>query len=71
MNDIGAPDGASPKAISTEINTVLVDRIINAAKRAGVNQLIDTQKERLLDKAKEKLDEKIGDKLGDLLNKDG
>lgn len=63
MTDLGSPDGATPDEIGSEIAGVLMERIINAATRAGVQSLADEQKDRLLEKAGEKLDEKLKDLL--------
>lgn len=61
MNDLGRPDGASPEQLGQEVSEVLVERVINAAKKAGVESLVEKQKQRLLDKASEKLEEKLGE----------
>lgn len=64
MTDLGSPNGASPEQLGQQVSTVLVERVMNAAKKAGVESLVETQKERLLERASEKLGEKL-DKLID------
>jgi uncharacterized protein involved in outer membrane biogenesis len=59
MTDLGRPGGVTGDEIASQVTAVLVERSMDAAKRAGVQQLVDTQKERLQEKAKEKLDEKL------------
>ena len=59
MTDLGSPHGATPDEIGTEIAGVLMERIINAATRAGMQGLIEEQKDRLLEKASEKLEDKL------------
>lgn len=66
MTDLGSPDGATPEQLGDQVSAVLVERVMNAAKKAGVESLVETQKERLIDKASEKLSEK----LGKLIDKD-
>jgi hypothetical protein len=66
MTDLGAPNGATADQIAAEVTAVLVERSMTAAKRAGVQQVVDSQLEKVEEKAKEKLDEK----LKDLLNRD-
>jgi len=61
MSDLGEPDGAPPEQIGAEITEALMERINTAAKKAGVDSLVDAQKDRLLDKA--------SDKIKDLLKK--
>lgn len=61
MTDLGRPDGASPEQLGQQVSAVLVERIINAAKKAGVQNLVEAQKEKLLERATEKLEEKLGD----------
>ncbi len=58
-------DGRAPTAdeIAEQVTAVLLERSMDAAKSAGVQQLVDEQTERLQDKAKEKLDEKLKDLL--------
>ena len=63
MSDIGGPDGASPEQVGAEISALVMERITSAATRAGVDSLLDEQKEKLLDKAEEKLEEKLRDLL--------
>ena len=63
MTDLGAPDGAPPEQLGNEISAVLIQRAMDAAKRAGVDALVEEQKERLLEKVEEKLEEKLGDLL--------
>lgn len=58
---LGAPGGATAGALGDEIAAVLMDRIIDAAARAGVGRVLDIQKERAVEKATEKLREKVGD----------
>ena len=65
MTDLGSPNGATGDEIAEQVTAVLLERSMAAAKRAGVQQLVDEQKDRLQDKAREKLD----DKLKDLLKK--
>ena len=66
MSDLGHPDGASPEEIGAEIAEVLMDRILSAAKRAGVDSLVSEQTDRLRDAA----DKKIQEKLEKLLKRD-
>ena len=61
MSDLGEPDGAPPEQIGAEITEALMERINTAAKKAGVDSLVDAQKDRLIEKA--------SDKLKDLLKK--
>jgi uncharacterized protein involved in outer membrane biogenesis len=63
MTDLGRPDGATGNEIADQVTAVLLERSMDAAKRAGVQSLVDEQKERLQDKAREKLDEKLKDLL--------
>ncbi|NIP19006.1 MAG: hypothetical protein GWM87_13275 [Xanthomonadales bacterium] len=63
MTDLGRPDGATPDEIGAEVSAVLLERSIAAAKRAGVERLVEVQKERLQEKAEEKLEEKLKDLL--------
>jgi hypothetical protein len=63
MTGLGRPDGATAGEIGAEISTVLVERSMRAAKRAGVDQLLERQKEKLVEKAEEKLEEKLKDLL--------
>jgi hypothetical protein len=65
MNGIGRPGGATADQVGAEISAVLMDRIISAATRAGVDRLLEKKKEELIEKA----EEKIGEKLKDLLKK--
>lgn len=62
---LGAPGGATAGALGDEIAAVLMDRIIDAAARAGVGSVLEIQKERAIEKATEKLREKVGDILGE------
>lgn len=55
MNDIGAPDGASAEEVGNVIAENLMSEINRAAKKAGVDQLVNAQKQRLRDRAEEKL----------------
>jgi uncharacterized protein involved in outer membrane biogenesis len=63
MTDLGKPDGATADEIGAEVAAVLLERSMSAAKRAGVQQLVDRQKDELIEKGKEKLDEKLKDIL--------
>lgn len=63
MTDLGRPGGATAEEIGAEISAVLLERSMSAAKRAGVQQLLDRQKEKLVEKAEEKLEEKLRDLL--------
>lgn len=65
FTDLGAPGGATAGAVGDEIAAVLMDRIIDAAARAGVGRVLEIQKERAVEKATEKLREKVGDILGE------
>jgi len=62
---LGAPDGASPDQLGNEISTVLIDRILDAAKRAGVESLLEKQKERALEKVRDLLKEKVDEIKGE------
>jgi len=66
MSDLGRPDGATPEQIGAEITGVLMERILSAAKRAGVDALVSEQTDRL----REAADEKIQEKLDKLLKRD-
>lgn len=55
MHDLGTPDGALPETIGNVIAERLMTEITSSAKRAGVDQLVDAQKERLKDKVEGKL----------------
>ena len=59
MTDLGKPDGATADEIGAEVTAVLLERSMSAAKRAGVQRLVDEQAEKLIDKGKEKLEEKL------------
>lgn len=61
MNDLGSPDGATAEQLGHEVSEVLVERVMSAAKKAGVDSLVEKQKRRLLEKAGEKLEEKLGE----------
>ena len=63
MNDIGDPGGAAPEEVGNIIAEKLMAEINRAAKKAGVDQLVNAQKERVRDKVEEK--------LKDLFKKDG
>lgn len=65
MQGLGRPGGATADEIGAEIGSVLMDRIIAAATRAGVDSLLEQQKEKLIEKA----EEKIGEKLKDILKR--
>lgn len=63
MSGIGDPDGATPEEVGNIIAERLMAEINSAAKKAGVDQLVNAQKERVRDKVEEK--------LKDLFKKDG
>jgi hypothetical protein len=64
FTDLGAPGGATAGAVGDEIAAVLMDRIMDAAARAGVGSVLDIQKERAVEGAAEKLREKVDEILG-------
>jgi len=59
MSNLGEPRGLSPEQIGAKVSEALMERIVSAATRAGVDSLLEVQKERLEEKAREKIDEKL------------
>ncbi|NND43975.1 MAG: hypothetical protein HKN58_01530 [Xanthomonadales bacterium] len=68
FSDLGSPDGASASQIGDQIAIALMDRIMAAAQRAGVDSLLERQKEKAIEKfqdlLKEKVDELKGEDIG-------
>lgn len=62
---LGAPNGATAEQIGEEISTVLMARIMDAAQRAGVESLLEKQKERALEKVQDLLREKVEEIKGE------
>lgn len=62
---LGAPNGATAEQIGEEVSTVLLARIMDAAQRAGVESLLEKQKERALEEVQDLLREKVDELRGE------